>query len=297
MPGAIWAIPPANQGRTELIRWDSPTYQGFILSASIGEAGDYWGTMLRYANEFNGVRVAAGIGYENATDTQTAVGCVGIANFPAVAPQSTSCVNPPGAGPANLNDPALNGEVKAWGAGLSLLHVPSGLFVQGHYMAAEFEGTGSTAYWGQVANVGVVGGQKSDADQWLIQAGITKNWFGFGNTALYAEYSRNSDWGAGNGIGRSYSVATIPGAVAVNGVTDTEMDVWGIGVVQNLDAAATEMYLAWRHFDTDVTCNGAVSGTGVCAGAAGGPSQEAQYRGLRRHHRRRPREVLNRGQR
>ncbi|MFZ0848943.1 MAG: hypothetical protein WAO08_07040, partial [Hyphomicrobiaceae bacterium] len=112
--------PAANQGRTELIRWDSPTYQGFILSASIGEAGDYWGTMLRYANEFNGVRVAAGIGYENATDTQTAVGCVGIANFPAVAPQSTSCVNPPGAGPANLNDPALNGEVKAWGAGLSL---------------------------------------------------------------------------------------------------------------------------------------------------------------------------------
>ena len=114
--------------------------------------------MLRYANEFNGVRVAAGIGYENATDTQTAVGCVGIANIafdPAPgAGQTASCVNPPGAGPANLNDPAFNGEVKAWGAGLSLLHVPSGLFVQGHYMAAEFEGTGSTAYWGQVANVG-----------------------------------------------------------------------------------------------------------------------------------------------
>ena len=83
----------------------------------------------------------------------------------------------------------MNGEVEAWGAGLSLLHVPSGLFVQGHYMAADFSGTGSTAYWGQVANVGVTGGQKSDATQWLIQAGITKNWFGFGNTALYAEYS------------------------------------------------------------------------------------------------------------
>ena len=99
--------------------------------------------MLRYANEFNGVRVAAGIGYENATDTQTAVSCVPIANI-AFAPapgagQSAACVNPPGAGPANLNDPALNGEVEAWGAGLSLLHVPSGLFVQGHYMAADFE--------------------------------------------------------------------------------------------------------------------------------------------------------------
>ena len=266
--------PAANQGRTELIRWDSPTYQGFILSASIGEAGDYWGTMLRYANEFNGVRVAAGIGYENATDIQTAVGCVGIANIafdPAPgAGQSASCVNPPGAGPANLNDPALNGEVKAWGAGLSLLHVPSGLFVQGHYMAAEFEGTGSTAYWGQVANVGVVGGQKSDADQWLIQAGITKNWFGLGNTALFVEYSKNNDWGAGNGVGRSYGVATIPGAVAVNGVTDTDMTVWGLGITQNIDAAATEMYLNWRHFSTDITCTGAATAAGVCAGAAGG---------------------------
>jgi hypothetical protein len=24
---------------------------------------------------------------------------------------------------------------------------------------------------------------------------------------------------------------------------------WGLGVVQNLDAAATELYVSWRHFD------------------------------------------------
>ncbi len=47
-----------NPGRTELVRYDSPAYHGFIYSASINEAGDYWGTMLRYANEFNGVRLA-----------------------------------------------------------------------------------------------------------------------------------------------------------------------------------------------------------------------------------------------
>ena len=63
--------PASSQGRTELVRYDSPTWQGFTASASIAEAGDYWGTMLRYANEFNGVRVAAGIGYENITDRQT----------------------------------------------------------------------------------------------------------------------------------------------------------------------------------------------------------------------------------
>jgi hypothetical protein len=43
--GISWANigdPAANQGRTELIRYDSPTIAGFVASASIGEAGDYW---------------------------------------------------------------------------------------------------------------------------------------------------------------------------------------------------------------------------------------------------------------
>jgi hypothetical protein len=246
--GAIsWANlgdPAANQGRTELLRYDSPVFGGFTFSASIGEAGDYWGAMLRYAGEFSGFRVAAGIGYENVYDKQTAAACIGVNN-----PVSTSCVNLPGAGPDNLNDPALDGEVKAWGAGLSLLHVPSGLFAQGHYMAADFSGTGASGYWGQVAN-------KADADQWLIQAGIAKNWFGLGNTALYGEYSKSNDWGAGLGTGRNYSNATIPGALAVNGVTDTELTVWGLGIVQNIDAAASTLYLSYRNFSADITAGG-----------------------------------------
>jgi hypothetical protein len=250
--GISWANigdPASNQGRTELIRYDSPTIAGFVASASIGEAGDYWGVMLRYAGEFSGFRVAAGIGYENATDKPTAAACFGVNDGvdPAVA-----CANPPGAGPANLVDA---GEVKAWGAGLSVLHVPSGLFAQGHYMAANFDnpnpaGNPVTGYWGQVKD-------HKDSTQWLIQAGITKNWFGFGNTAIFGEYSKSNDWGAGNGAGRNFSVATIPGAVAVNGVTDTTLTVYGAGITQNIDAAATELYLNWRHFSADITAGGA----------------------------------------
>ena len=92
--------------------------------------------------------------------------------------------------------------------------------------------------------------RQKDANQWLIQAGITKNWFGFGNTAIFGEYSKNNDWGAANGAGRNFMLPP-PGAVAVNGVTDTEMTVWGIGITQNIDAAATELYLNYRHFSAD----------------------------------------------
>ncbi len=232
--GVSWAAigdPAANQGRTELIRYDSPTIAGFVASASIGEAGDYWGVMLRYAGEFSGFRVAAGIGYENVTDRPTSVAGL--------------------AGPGDLD--AVKPEVQAWGAGLSVLHVPSGLFAQGHYMAAEFkQNTALSGYWGQNA------ANKKDADQWLIQAGITKNWFGPGNTALFGEYSKSNDWGAANGAGRDFAAPVgIGNVVAVNDVTSTELTVWGLGITQNIDAAATELYLNYRHFSADIKAGGA----------------------------------------
>ena len=107
-----------------------------------------------------------------------------------------------------------------------------------------------TGYWGQVKD-------HKDSTQWLVQAGITKNWFGFGNTALFGEYSKSNDWGAGDGAGRNFAVTNIPGAVAVNGVTSTELTVYGAGITQNIDAAATELYLNWRHFSADITAGGA----------------------------------------
>ena len=62
--------PAAVQGRSELVRYTSPTWMGFIFDSSIAERGDYWGSMLRYAGEFSGFRIAAGIGYERIRDRQ-----------------------------------------------------------------------------------------------------------------------------------------------------------------------------------------------------------------------------------
>jgi hypothetical protein len=257
--------PASSQGRTELIRYDSPTIAGFVASASIAETGDYWGAMLRYAGEFSGVRVAAGIGYEKVTDRQTEAACIAAgANAAPIA--SGTCINSTTtggltsvAGPDDLLAPKP--DVEAWGAALSVMHVPTGLFAQGHYMAADFHGAnlGVSQYWGQDAT------NKKNADQWLIQAGISKNWTGLGNTAIFGEYSISNDWGAGLGTGRSYTNSASPGATAVNGVTSTELTLWGVGITQNVDAAATELYLDARHFSADITC----TGSGNCAGAAG----------------------------
>ena len=62
----------------------------------------------------------------------------------------------------------------------------------------------------------------------------------------------------------------------VNGVTDTELTIWGIGITQNVDAAASTLYLGYRHFEADITCTGAGGWRGACAGAAGGPAKKLQ---------------------
>jgi hypothetical protein len=238
-----------NPGRTELVRYDSPSWYGFIYSASVAEAGDYWGTMIRYANEFNGFRLAGTVGYERVTDIFT----------------------PGVVDPANVAFTGNRPDITVWGFALSGMHVPTGLFVQGHYNHADFGGQvigTASGYWGEsTAN-------KKPADQWLIQAGISKNWFGYGNTAFYGEYGIANDWGADittcgstsltctGTIGRNFTTA---GFTAVNGVTSTEMKMWGIGIAQNIAAAATDLYLGYRHFDADITCTDAV-GAATCSG-------------------------------
>ena len=187
--------PAASQGRTELVRYDSPSWNGFIFSASIAEAGDYWGTMLRYAGEFSGFRIAAGIGYENVTDKQTTAA-------------------------ANTNyDFAGRPSVEAWGGGVSLMHVPTGLFVQGHYNAVSFSewiGNGRRGRAHPAAGGGCVSGlwgqtttRKEDTTQWLVQGGIAKNWFGLGNTVGLRRVRQGHRLGCIlDAAGRTYAAGT-----------------------------------------------------------------------------------------
>ena len=65
--------PAADQGRSRARALHEPDVEGFIFNSSIAERGDYWGSMLRYASEFSGFRIAAGFGYERIRDSNTGV--------------------------------------------------------------------------------------------------------------------------------------------------------------------------------------------------------------------------------
>ena len=86
--------------RANVVRYDTPTFAGFVVSAAWGE-DDLWDVAVRYAGEWGGFKIAAGIAYGENTDRNN------------------------GAGPTD--DPA----VEVLNGGLSIMHSPTGLFVTG----------------------------------------------------------------------------------------------------------------------------------------------------------------------
>ena len=226
--------------RRNHVLYETPTLQGFTLQAAVAE-DNYWDIALRYAGEFNGVRIAFGIGYQEDSEFNAA---------PA----------PAGAGTAGLlcatNCNVTASDLKGSG---SILHVPSGLFVTFAAGKREVEGsTGpiNTAYTGP------------DLKFWYVAGGLARNIFGIGNTVLFAEASNSQ-----GGLEQATFLGTHTGAYAmnVNGVrTSSEVDHWGIGVNQFIDAAAMEVFAAYKNYSLDANgftgANLTLNNTGVVGG-------------------------------
>lgn len=177
-----WLSPnnlPFDGGRTQLVRWDSPVMAGFRASASWSDA-DVWDAALRYAGEFGGFRVAAGIGYRDA-----------------------------------------NGANQTVTGSASVMHVPSGLFLSG--AAGHFDGDLSFSVSG--SPLGTI--PDVDLKAYHVQGGIEQNLFAVGKTTVYGEYME----------------------VRVGGMPGDDPSMYGLGVVQAIDAAALDLYAAWRRYD------------------------------------------------
>jgi hypothetical protein len=175
----------------DVIRYDSPTFAGFSISASWG-ADDMWDVAGRYSGEFNGIKVAAAAAYNEVNDP----------NY------------------NNLNN-ALNVSVDAkyFQAGIYVEHVATGLFAMFDYGHLE-QRVGST-----FANV-------PDADTFYVKGGLRTHFNSLGHTVFYGEYLRGDDGGIG---------------IDSPNATSTQLDVWGLGAVQEIDAAAMSVWIKYRN--------------------------------------------------
>jgi hypothetical protein len=194
------AVNGASLSRANAIMYTSPTFGGFSVSASWGE-DEQWDAALRYAGEFAGFRIAAGLGYR---------------------------YNHSGLGEALKDNPGVaDVRPEQFIASGSILHLSSGLFLTASYVNQDNDnGLGDTTLW-------------------YVQAGISKNWTGLGKTVLYGEYARVDD---GLSSFQCCAPANPAGTVPLPVGVPSTAEVWGLGVVQHVDAAAMELFLSYRRY-------------------------------------------------
>lgn len=198
-------------GRGNFVRYDTPVVSGFIASATWGE-DDEWAVALRYAGEFNGVAIRAGIGYQNGKTLDTDA--------------LTTLVGGPGGFQAGVNLIPDHEEVVG---SLSLLHKQTGLYLT---LA------GGSRNWLESP---LPGFQILDDKYFYVKAGLLRRFNHLGETSIYGEYYKIWD------VGLEGAALTS----AENSMLNEEAETIGFGVVQHIDNAAMELYIAYRHYWAD----------------------------------------------
>jgi len=103
---------------------------------------------------------------------------------------------------------------------------------------------------------------RDEATFYYVKGGLFRRYNSLGKTALYGEYGQFNDMLFVNGADGvdEQNIITAMGGGANGVINGSEANVWGVGVVQYIDAAAMQLYVAYRHYDVDfdmVTAGGA----------------------------------------
>ena len=113
-------------------RYDTPTWWGFSASGGFYE-DDAWDIALKYAADWNSIKVSAAVGFTQITDE----GCSAI-RLPSVM-RPAQATRPRVVVVSPFQGFRVDGDIFQVGA--SILHVPSGLFAYGLYQREENNGT------------------------------------------------------------------------------------------------------------------------------------------------------------
>lgn len=170
------------------VRYDSPTFAGFSVSASYGEDDD-WEVAARYQGEVAGFKTSLGVGYSINTDERA---------------------QPP---PITFDKDST-----FFQAGGYLQHLETGLFLHAIYGAENNHD--AITIRGRLT--------VPDSHQWYVKAGIRKQWFSLGHTVLYGEIADYIDQlsPAALNAGATASELTRWGLGAVQEIDASAMSLW-----------------------------------------------------------------------
>lgn len=200
--------------RTNSVRYDTPTWNGFTLSTSWGQ-DDFWDVALRHSGEFGAFKTAFGAAYHNNKD------------------QRINAIT----------------DTEIWQVNFAFLHTPTGLFGSVHYgheipdgfksadqlylkagIRANLNPLGSTVFYGEY-------GQDND-----MFAGLMGG-------AVFSETVDLCDGFAGTGGTIDNACIANAGDVDPTGSTFRR---FGFGVVQEIDAASMAIWLKYKNYSADI---------------------------------------------
>ena len=200
-----------NGDTANLVRYDTPQFAGFTASASWGE-DDLWDVGLSYEGSWGNIAASGAIAYTENTDGNGVYGDPGEPDYAIVV------------------------------GSFALLHEPSGLNVLIAAAQQSFDNPVTDAD-GAVRNV-------EDVSFIYTKLGWITNLNALGHTAFFAEYGYFQDFvsaGADAGL-----VAQLDGTGGTaTRITGNEADVWGGGVVQQIESADMDVYLGYRYHEAD----------------------------------------------
>ncbi len=205
---------------------------GFRFDAAWG-ADDQWSLGLRYAETWGQFRVAAGLGYSDwrgADRGQCSLGSVNIA-----LPQAGS-----------------NVDCNAWVAGGSIMHTPTGLYVSGG--GGQMSDNNSQAAFDLASATVSRPGNDGNSSAWYVQAGWQAKLNTLGSTTFWGQYlDQNVGFGVRNSVVQTVAAAdplnSLGGVALIGG---SNVQIWSIGVSQNIDAAAMTLYMGFQNASTEV---------------------------------------------
>lgn len=234
---------PGEGFRRRAVRYETPALAGVTGSASIGE-DDYWDAAIRYAGEFSGFRISAGIayGYSNeirVDQSQPGFECLAQGGIIASGDSDARC--------------------HQLGGSLAIYHDPTGLFAS--VAAGQLTDdliTGSTRFAGTNAD--------GESTFWAMQGGIEPKLVSLGKTTFYGEYYK--DDGGANARRTLAAEDAINPFGANSRIFATELEMYGAGVIQQIDAASMSLYTLYRHYSPEVDVLSGKTGAGVTGSVA-----------------------------
>ncbi len=211
--------------RNNAVRYDTPTFGGFSASVSFGE-DDVWEYALKFANESNGWKVSAAVGY-------------GLTN---------------GNGLTDINGAPVDTEFLQ--VGVTLKHLQSGLWVHTTYGQEDTDNA--------VVSDGQAWYIKAGWSPKLNALGTTHFYGEYRkNDDTYGAFGFAGAATACATFGQAGTAIAVDCAVDAGlGITGSEVIGYGAGIVQEIDAASMNIWAKYRHYEAEIDYSGVgVSGT------------------------------------